>query len=239
MEEAFLATGENLAGHKLQINDLAAPHRAPFAALRDIVLSKSPNVKDQVKSLVDNLCKASIHYETGFNNLNKDEYTHLASLYARTRKKLVEAHENYKESTLDPKKFEIAKLKLIVALNNLSSNAPGLGPHQTANVHVSDNLHLQLDADNGKLTPRSFQAKKSFSEKDFAVALAANGKKKMLSPDSFLRSYNTISGSHKVVNAGTRVFRGSLFVDENYKVYKPIDHKKATGIFDKDWVEVK
>jgi hypothetical protein len=235
--EAKLATNKDYSKVNLTSKDLAAPHRAPYSKIRDRVFNGNNNkgsqmqLRDMVKSLTD----GSKHYEKGFRNIKTDtSYHELADLYEKTRDKVDMAFEKYNK---DPKN-QNKKKTLTRALNNLASNAPGLGPHLTANQPVSDRLHLNVSGDpDGTLTPRSKAASLTFADLEVAAAKL----KLLVTPSGALQKGK--SGSHglKEINGlGDRVFRGSLYVNEKSKVYKPRNpFKNPTGVFKKDWQLVK
>ena len=234
--EASLAINKDYTEANLTDKDLAAPHRAPYAKIRDKVFG---GYKGQVNKMVKSLTSASKHYEEAFKDIKisstSTDYHDLADLYGRTRVDVEKALDTYNKHP----KNQTAKRTLIKSLNNLASNAPGLGPHLTANHKVSDNLHLQSSGKtDGSLTPRSKAA--SYSMADLQVAVD-NLSKSVVAPSGALQPADIGSHGKKEINGlGSRVFRGSLYVDENSKVYKPKNpFQKPTGTFEHDWELVK
>jgi hypothetical protein len=141
--EARIATGDaTLLSENLQNLDLASPHRLPFAKLRDFVMAA--NDRNDVAPLVVDLCAISEHHEHAFRHAAKAEplLVELADLYEITRRNLETKFADYWDAFQKPW-FGKAKEGLIMALNNLASNAPGLGPHLTANNPASDRKHLR------------------------------------------------------------------------------------------------
>ncbi|WP_211824045.1 hypothetical protein [Kistimonas asteriae] len=238
--EAVLATGdESYLTAKLDIKheDLAAPHRAPYSKLRDLVLF---GTKAEVENVVDLLTSASIRCENAFRNVTSDDrYTELADLYQATRIEVEQALSDYKTPTLNVLDKYSSKLDLIKALNNLASNAPGLGPHSGTNAPVSDRLHLHLtDLPNEPVTPRGNAANKGFSYEPVATVTDSSGDRKVVSVTGAHHSLQP--GQHvphyKDVSVKPGILRGALFVDHMGTVYKPKNPTQApTGDFNSDW----
>ncbi len=227
--EAALATDDDYyidANLDIKHADLAAPHRAPYSKLRDLVLNGS---EADVEDVVGILTEASETCETAFRKVTSNSrYSDLADLYEQTRLDVENALANYKVPTLDKKNKYISKLDLIKALNDLASNAPGLGPHSGTNAPVSDRLHLHLtDLQDEPVTPRGKAANKGFPYEPVATVTDTSGETKIVS----------VTGAHHSLQPGqyvpynedvsvkTRVLRGALFVDESGTVHKPIKPK--------------
>lgn len=226
--------------------DLAAPHRAPYAKIRDKVLNDSPA---EVEAAAKEMMSASEDYERGFSGVKINEhakyYHHLAGLYKALRENVARALVDYKKPNLSENEQSARKLELIEALNNLASNAPGLGPHSTTNRPVNDRIHVQPTNDSGTpLTPRGAAAIRSFPK----AALATSGNQK---------NVVSASGAHypigKVFKQGSpplledvkakddRVLRASLWVrrefengEKTYRVYRPRD-PTAANVGSDDW----
>ncbi|RDS86114.1 hypothetical protein [Dyella psychrodurans] len=249
--ETVLATNDvSYLKANLQTADLAAPHRVPYARLRDAILNET-NIKS-ITRMADALFEASKHCEGAFSqvaksalsitNAERTYYAKLASLYKKTRlsaqKALADLVANWKLPNISAIKGK-AKLLLIQELNNLASNAPGSGPDSKVNAIVSDRIHLHItDAVTEPLTPRSSAARIAFPNDRVATTYK---KSKIVSVTGELPTDPIGLGAvaDDVSVAGT-VFRGALFVDQFQRVFKPKNHLTAqTGTFSYDWVEVK
>jgi len=230
--EATLATGDtDIMAANLRAHDLAAPHRAPYAAFRDTVFY---GTEDDVERVVEALGEGSVEYEdTVFPALRSRladaddvrRLDRLTEIYTVTRHAVNDAYEDYRDlsDTLGrargkyiisdlTKKLTAAKVTLVRALNNLASNAPGLGPHKTMNQPVSDLHHLNTTGDPDEpLTPRSKAAVKALPRYPFAVSMGD----KVLTPSgradvSYLDT-DLANPRFRVAKASsTRVFPGSL-----------------------------
>lgn len=215
--EATLATGVSYMRTNLDTADLAAPHRAPYSALRDTILSDSPQ---RVRAVMTLLGDASKVYEAGFAKAAKPgaqhvkEFSKLQGLYASTRENMEAALKDYETSSKgSPAARFKFKLKLVVAVNNLASNAPGLGPHTTANLVVSDNLHLcPVNRQNEPYSPRSQAARLAYPQLRVAVASAKGSLKQVISVSGALHSVNDGKMPFKVVNHKSTAFYGALYV---------------------------
>lgn len=235
--EATLAIDSDYTDKKIKLNapdqDLAAPHRAPYSAIRNQVLSGR---KEDVNKTIGLLTAASEKYEDAFKKVDSlnpkaHQYYELAGLYEETRLGVNDAHKNYKSDPFDQRFQE----DLVKALNNLASNAPGLGPHNSTNLRVSDRLHLQPTGDaDGTLTPRSKAAFDAFPE----LAIATTGVSgEVVAPSGAFQHAET--GRHTlnpIPNLGDRVFRGSLALDKDLKLLAPNEPFKAPkGTLSKTW----
>lgn len=238
--EASLATGDNtLMDADLSTRDLAAPHRAPYSKLKDLVLNGN---KAEVNTLCMNLTKASSHCETAFRKINnpylKEKFIRLANLYESTRKNVETALVYYNNSTLSPNSS--AKRQLITALNNLASNAPGLGPQSTTNAIVSDRRHLHpTDKLDEPMTPRSNAASFSFPSIPIATTSTQGLSHQVVSVTGARHSLALGSNNFEDVNVGSAVVRGALFVDSDYMVYRPKNpYSEPTHNFAHDWERI-
>lgn len=240
--EAGLATADDWMKVNLSVKDLAAPHRAPYSKIRDLILNGSTG---DVDKLCSSLVMASVHCENAFKTIKdptvKDKYIELAGLYSSTRNEVENAYKEYKEASLNPIKKAISKLQLIKALNNLASNAPGLGPHSTTNAIVSDRLHLHpTDLTAEPMTPRSRGAALAFPSEPIATTLSLKPDRQVVSVTGAEHSLAAI-GTHTFedVKVGTNIFRGALFVDMSGRVFKPKNPYSApSGNFGNDWEQV-
>lgn len=237
--EAALATqNPSYLNANLDVQDLAAPHRLPYAFLKDVLFHGSDQ---QISSLVQKLTDASAHCEKAFNNVQNDpkksDYWELARLYKATNQELQTAHIEYTLST-GLKEKAIRRLELIRALNNLASNAPGLGPHSKTNHPVNNRIHLHVTlVSNEPLTPRGAAAltlqglfnqkphQHEFQRTPFATAQDA-GVSKVVSTDGSLHYVPSLQSRQPQPNsedvpAQPNLFRGCLFVDQNGKVFRP------------------
>jgi hypothetical protein len=210
--EATLSTDIDYSKANLSAADLAAPHRAPYSKLRDLIFNSDVRT---VENALGELINASITYEDAFKRVTLDpRYNKLGGYYESTRKDLESKLTAYLNGPT-----EALKQDLVIAANNLASNAPGLGPHSTANLPVSDRLHLHpVDEPLEPLTPRSKAAFTAFG-KVTPVATAAG----MLVSATGDRSTSTpsfITLAHEVGGSGAAIRRGALRVDGG-KVYKP------------------
>ncbi|MCB1214484.1 MAG: RHS repeat-associated core domain-containing protein [Deltaproteobacteria bacterium] len=227
--------------------DLAAPHRFPYSLIRDIVASASRGNgtnSNSVDTLYTHLSRASQKAEAFFEtkknaailakNLESQSlYDALIEKYSQSRETLKTAYDEYKLSPADK-----SATHLVVAFNNLASNAPGYGPHTTCNLPVSDSLHLNVEDSPdsmGKypLTPRSKRALKAAVDiqqdypdiwKDKRITLPVDSSKKNLvtptgrlvplSDIKFRKSLPNIPDyiPKKVVNIGARVVQGVLSI---------------------------
>ncbi len=238
--EASLATGLDYTATNLDTADLAAPHRAPYAALRDLILEGSP--KD-VGSAMAHLGNASKIYEYGFAKAAKEGGVHATDLttlqgyYASTRLDMETALNDYKNAASKGSlkaQYYGSQLKLIVAVNNLASNAPGLGPHTTTNLLVSDNLHLHPVGGQNEYSPRSNAALSAFPKHPVAVASVKGSLKQVVSVTGALHSINDGKLPSKVVkvkvNRKLRVVRAVLYMMRNgrqlYSQEKPFTAKR-------------
>jgi hypothetical protein len=219
--EYKLATGVD--AHP-KVEDLAAPHRAPYASLRDRILNKPIAA---VEASVKQLAKGSEIYENALNNVtadkSKNDYHKLSSFYGKTREMM---EERLAELKSDPQN-EVKRRSLVKAVNNLASNAPGYGPHQTVNNPVSNRLHLNLaikvrsvqTATNEPLTPRSNAARASLP--GIKTATTNNKTSLVHSTGETTSVPHSISSSDREdVNVRNTVVRGSLAV-KNGILYKP------------------
>ena len=241
--EAALATqNDHYLTANLDINheDLAAPHRAPYARLRDTVLT---GTAAEVEDVVDRLTAASRQCEAAFRSVNSDSrYTDLANLYDQTRVDVENALSNYKVHTLNPISKFVAKLELIKALNNLASNAPGLGPHSGTNAPVSDKLHLHLtDLPQEPVTPRGKAANSAFPLEDVATVTDTLGNRKIVSVTGTHHNFQPLQTVpyFKDVSVKPGILRGALYVDSMGDVYRPRNPTTAPmGKFNQDWEPV-
>jgi hypothetical protein len=241
--EAALATqNDHYLKANLDINneDLAAPHRAPYARLRDTVLD---GTSAKVEDVVGQLAAVSMLCEDAFRLVKSDSrFGDLADLYKKTRVDVEKALYNYNVHTLKPGAKFADKLELIRALNNLASNAPGLGPHSGTNALVSDRLHLHLtDLQEEPVTPRGKAANSVFPSEPVATVADKSGDRKIVSVTGAhhsLQPGQTVPHFHDIsVKPG--ILRGALYVDQMKVVYRPRNPKMApTGIFENDWERV-
>ncbi len=215
--EATLATGKNYMKANLVDEDLAQPHRAPYSKIRDLIYDGSPA---DVTSSVTTLFNASLKTEHALKGVSKDKYassyTELADLYKDTREIAERRHSEY-----IARRNEKNKKKLTIAVNNLASNAPGLGPHSGINQPVSDRLHLHpTGIPSEPLTPRSQAAVDAFP--DIAIATIDSGRN-IISVTGDLSYSNPFSRGMATkdinVNRSTGIVEGSLIIKGN-KVYK-------------------
>ena len=238
--EAALATqNDDYLSNRLDVLDLAAPHRAPYSWLRDRVMKGSDA---EIDDLVTKLTDASEHYEKGFQNVTTDSrYKTLAKFYEETRLDVEAKLAKYKVATLAQFLKLAAKLELIQALNNLASNAPGLGPHSGTNQPVSDKLHLHPSGDQGGFyTPRSEAAKEAFPGRVMGTTIVAN-KRQIVSPTGAHHDPppSNPGQAYQDVVVKSTVLRAALYVDPNHVVFRPKNPSaKPTGDFNKDWVQV-
>ncbi len=225
--EASLATGLDYTHTNLDTADLAAPHRAPYAALRDTVLLDAPKRVGSVMRLLGNASKI---YEDGFakaakkGGVHATDLTTLQGYYVSTRVGMETALNDYENASKGSLKAQFrSKLKLIVAVNNLASNAPGLGPHATANLVVSDNLHLRpVDRPNEPYSPRSHAALLAFPNCPAAVASVKGSLKQVVSVTGALHSVNDGKLLSKVVKHKPTVVSAVLYVTPNgHQLYRP------------------
>lgn len=208
--------------------DLAAPHRAPYASLRDRILVRPLKA---VKVSVLHLAQGSLIYETALAKVQDDpdseDYHKLGSYYEKTRKTML---KKLNDLANDP--TSITKRKsLVKAVNNLASNAPGYGPHNTTNNPVSNRLHLakgiKVSADPNEfvepLTPRSGAGRASLP----GIKVATTNKKSlMVNPSGEVTpADNSISmDDREDVNVGNVIVRGSLAVKKG-SIYRPTGKK--------------
>lgn len=227
--EATLSTGVNYMKANLAKEDLAAPHRAPYSNMRDKILY---GLTVEVRHLVTELKRASETYEKAFRAIKSDtvNYGRLAELYEQTRIDMENAFSGYLTQTLSDKKKASAKLELILAINNLASNAPGLGPHSTTNAPVSNRTHLHpTGLPQEPLTPRGSAAGSALPE--VAVATTTlNGQQHTVSVTGDVHP-GTFSSLNEDVKVKERIFRGALRVDSYGRVFRPVG---VTG-----WEQVK
>ncbi len=243
--EATLATGIDYSNRDLTQDDLAAPHRAPYARIRDVITSQP---EPAVTQMVQTLCGASSHCEAAFKTIGNSSsssassYQQLAKLYESTRKSVESKLTTYQHAlqSTNPNPLSIirSKLSLIQAVNNLASNAPGLGPHSTANAIVSDRLHPHpTDNPNEPQTPRTVAALGAFPSEP--VATTTQNQQAGRQVVSVTGAGHTLALGSKTVeniNVGDRVLRGALFVDHKGNVFRPKNpqaHPK--GNFQNDW----
>lgn len=240
--EAELATGDTtLADANLTTRDLAAPHRAPYSKLRDLVFKGS---QKEVNTLCLKLTWASYHYEQAFRKISKssskEKFIRLADLYESTRGDLDKALENYNKPTISSNNKAIAKLELTKALNNLASNAPGLGPHSTTNAIVSDRLHVHpTDRIAEPLTPRSEAASLSLKSVPVATSSTPSLSNQVVSVTGAKHTLALGSSNVEDVKVGSTVFRGALYVDGGGNVYRPKNpYAEPTHNFAQDWEHI-
>ncbi|WP_115719803.1 hypothetical protein [Gallaecimonas mangrovi] len=216
--EASLATGIDYTSVNLRSADLAAPHRAPYAAIRDMVLNGS---RHEIRGIVKPLVRASRRVRHAFKRVsqasNARDYHRLANMY---RVGEMAARRAYRDFRRDPNNPAVRKA-LVVSLNNLPSNAPGLGPHNTTNNPVSDRLHLHpTEQLNEPLSPRSRAARRAFPQEE--VATTSSGHLVSVT-GSTSAPFPAISNPQSTVNIPSNApqLRGSLFVTRAGEVMKP------------------
>jgi hypothetical protein len=241
--EASLATGKSYEKANLTTADLAAPHRVPYATLRNSVLSESPA---STAAKIGILCDASRYCEAAFrgaaakNGKNSRDLTALADMYEKTRTDVEAAiqQHNTAKSTRD---IIVAKATLIKAVNNLASNAPGLGPHETINARVSNRMHLHPTGDlQEPLTPRSAAGRLAYPNEPVAVTGVKGSLKNVISVTGAVHTLNDAAMPSQTVAIDPKVFRGALWVRRMGKtgaVQVPSSATAApTGNAAKDWV---
>lgn len=222
--EASLATGKPASTLKPGKLDLAQPHRLPYTELRRIVFN-SPNPtkrRTDIKKLLNAskeyeelFEKESLRTDKGISDERKSQFGRLKELYKKTREDVEDALRQF-----EGKKCFSNAYRLLKALNNLASNAPGLGPHREVNLPTLDRLHVMPQSEDEPeiLTPRSRAAVEvSANSQRIATAVSKN-QESILAPSGALfplrrKRKNPLKRATEVVLRGYRkitTFKGSL-----------------------------
>lgn len=220
--EAEIALNKSLEKkYNLAEHDLAAPHRIPYSYLRDLVSSDNPQKKtpDDFLQKIKSMFNASKTYEKALSNVKNvkvaQKCTTLAGLYKQTRENAEKAFNSYEKdkSNANPQTLKKLKETLVKSLNNLASNAPGLGPHTTTNLPVLDRGHLNPTGDSEEpLTPRGAVIK-NFPDLKVATKKGEDGQEYIVNPRGgfdLLSSNMGIAKTEEVKAQQVTEFRGSL-----------------------------
>jgi|GEM_PF-6268920 len=229
--EATLATGIDHSKFDLSKKDKAPPHRAPYSKLRDLVFDSkiTPELK---KEAIEEFTKASIIYEEAFERTAKrtgdERYNRLATIYRETRLDVENALREY----MNNPDSTVNKESLVYKINNLASNAPGLGPHNTTNNPVRNRLHVNPETEgySEPLTPRSRAAVRVFGD-IVPVATTEDGSRVVSVTGALVSTFpsNFFSLKKDVKAKSVTPYRATLNVRDG-KVYRPKG--------DSDWEEV-
>lgn len=248
--EASLATGKSYEKVNLKTADLAAPHRVPYATLRNSVLNEpAPSTAAKIGILCDasRYCEAAFRSAAAKKGKNAGALTELADMYEKTRTDVETAVRQHNSAVQQPNTAKsktnviVAKANLIRAVNNLASNAPGLGPHETINAPVSNRMHLHPTGDSKEpLTPRSTAARLAYPNEPVAVTGVKGSLKNVISVTGAVHTLNDAALPSQTVAIDPKVFRGALWVRRMGKtgaVQVPSSATAApTGNAAKDWV---
>ncbi|WP_417359359.1 hypothetical protein [Gallaecimonas pentaromativorans] len=216
--EATLATGHDYSKTNLRTADLAAPHRAPYAEIRDLILTGN---RHQIRKAVRPMIKASRHVRRALAKVslaaNASDYRRLSTMYRKGERGVRKSYKAFKANPGDT----ALRRALVVSLNNLPSNAPGLGPHNTVNNPVSDRLHLQPTGQlTEPLSPRSDAARRAFPQ----VGVASTSSGNVVSVTGATHApFPTIVNPQSQVTIPTHApqVRGSLWVTQGGDVMQP------------------